>query len=225
VALAEALNSMLDRLEDERRDSARRALAAQESERARIARELHDEVGQSLTAVALRAEQAAAEHEDQTQALVEIGETVLRSLQDVQRLGRELRPEALDDLGLVNALIAMCSRVARQSGIRVERNLDPDLPPVTDEVELVIYRVAQEALTNAVRHSGGTGVSVALRHDVDDGVILTVSDNGRGLPRSRSESGLRGMRERAMLIGADLRLSSQSGHGTEVRLTVPANAR
>jgi two-component system sensor histidine kinase UhpB len=96
---------------------------------------------------------------------------------------------------------------------------------VTDEVELVIYRVAQEALTNAVHHSGGTGVSVALRHDVDDGVILTVSDNGRGLPRSRSESGLRGMRERAMLIGADLRLSSQSGHGTEVRLTVPANAR
>jgi two-component system, NarL family, sensor histidine kinase UhpB len=224
AALAEALNSMLDRLEDERRESGRRALAAQESERARIARELHDEVGQSLTAVALRAERAADQPDAQTRALVEIAETVLRSLQDVQRIGRELRPEALDDLGLINALIAMCSRVARQSGIRLERNLDAQLPPLTDEVELVIYRVAQEALTNAVRHSGGTEVSISLRPS-DDRVTLTVTDDGRGLPASRREGGLVGMRERAMLIGAEFRVSSRPGRGTEVRLDIPLDGR
>jgi two-component system sensor histidine kinase UhpB len=224
AALAEALNSMLDRLEDERRESGRRALAAQESERARIARELHDEVGQSLTAVALRAERAADQPDAQTRALVEIAETVLRSLQDVQRIGRELRPEALDDLGLINALIAMCSRVARQSGIRLERNLDAQLPPLTDEVELVIYRVAQEALTNAVRHSGGNEVSISLRPS-DDRVTLTVTDDGRGLPASRREGGLVGMRERAMLIGAEFRVSSRPGRGTEVRLDIPLDGR
>jgi two-component system sensor histidine kinase UhpB len=219
-ALADALNSMLDRLEDERRESGRRALVAQESERARIARELHDEVGQTLTAVALRAEQAASQPARQGQALSEIAETVLRSLDDVHRIGRELRPEALDDLGLTNALIAMCSRVARQSGIHVERNLDGQLPPLSKEIELVIYRVAQEALTNALRHSGGTAVGISLRDD-GDRVTLTVIDNGRGLPTRRREGGVRGMRERAMLIGADLHFQSQTGSGTEVRLSVP----
>jgi two-component system, NarL family, sensor histidine kinase UhpB len=223
VALADALNSMLDRLEDERRESGRRALVAQEGERSRIARELHDEVGQTLTAVALRAEQAASHPAEQTAALAEIAETVLRSLQDVQRIGRELRPEALDDLGLVNALIAMGSRVSRQTGVRVHRRLDGPLPALSGEVELVIYRVAQEALTNAVRHSAGTDATITLSNSGNE-VTLTVSDNGHGLPRSRRESGLRGMRERAMLIGAELGIHSEQGRGTEIRLTVPVDA-
>lgn len=220
VALAEALNSMLDRLEDERRESGRRALHAQEGERARVARELHDEVGQTLTAVALRAEQAAADPSKQPAALGEITDTVLRSLEDVKRIGRELRPEALDDLGLVNALIALCSRLSRQSRMRVRRSLDGDLPELSDEVELVIYRVAQEALTNALRHAEATEASVSLRRSGDE-VVLTVGDNGRGLPQHRGEGGLGGMRERAMLIGAELSVSSQQGRGTEIRLTIP----
>lgn len=220
AALAEALNSMLDRLEDERRESARRALIAQESERARVARELHDEVGQTLTAVALRAERAAADPTEQDRALAEISATVLRSLDDVHRIGRELRPEALDDLGLVNALIALCSHVGRQGGIQVERELDGQLPPLAPELELVIYRVAQEALTNALRHSGGGRVIVALNR-VGNQVVLAVADDGRGLPDGRHEGGLQGMRERAMLIGAQLELSSQTGRGTTVRLSVP----
>jgi two-component system sensor histidine kinase UhpB len=220
VALAEALNSMLDRLEDERRDSGRRALFAQESERARIARELHDEVGQTLTAVALRAEHAAENPSLQNQALTEIAETVLRSVSDVQRIGRELRPEALDDLGLINALIVMCSRLANQGGVRVQRHLDAQLPPLPEEVELVIYRVAQEALTNALRHSGGSELTVSLR-PTDHRVTLIVADNGRGLPSVRRDGGLRGMRERAMLIGADLEISSRIGGGTKIQLTVP----
>jgi two-component system, NarL family, sensor histidine kinase UhpB len=223
VALAEALNSMLDRLEDERRESARRALVAQESERARVARELHDEVGQTLTAVALRAEQAAGEPAKQGEALTEIAGTVLRSLEDVHRIGRELRPEALDDLGLMNALIALCSRVGRQSRMRVRRSLAGDLAPLPSEVELVIYRVAQEALTNALRHAEASEATVSLRA-AGEAVILTVTDNGRGLPHHRREGGLGGMRERAMLIGAELTVSSEQGRGTEIELTVPAGS-
>jgi len=220
VALAEALNSMLDRLEDERRDSGRRALLAQESERARIARELHDEVGQTLTAVALRAERAAGHPGEQSLALSEISESVLRSLDDVHRIGRELRPEALDDLGLVNALIALSSRVGSQTGLAVQRQLDGHLPPLSPEAELVIYRVAQEALTNAIRHAGARRLSIALRQ-TDGSVALTVRDDGRGLPKQPRERGLRGMRERARLIDADLAINSSPGQGTEVRLNVP----
>jgi two-component system sensor histidine kinase UhpB len=152
--------------------------------------------------------------------LSEIAETVLRSFQDVQRIGRELRPEALDDLGLINALIALCSRVGRQSRMRIRRNLAGDLPALSREVELVIYRVAQEALTNALRHAEASEATVYLR-GVGDAVILTVADNGRGLPQHRREGGLGGMRERALLIGAELMVSSQQGGGTEIRLTVP----
>ena len=221
VALAEALNAMLDRMEDERRETGRRALAAQEGERSRIARELHDEVGQTLTAVALRAERAAGEPSQQDQALSEIAETVLRSLEDVHRIGRELRPEALDDLGLVNALLALCSRVARQGGLRVRRDLDWRLPTLSPDVELVIYRVAQEALTNALRHSQGTEATVRLAAGAAGGVVLVVADNGRGLAEPRVESGLAGMRERALLIGAQLAVHSAAGQGTEIVLSVP----
>ena len=223
VALAEALNSMLDRLEAERRESGRRALEAQESERARIARELHDEVGQTLTAVALRAEQAAGEPAMQQQALSEIADTVQHSLDDVRRIGRELRPEALDDLGLVNALIAMCTRAQRQSGMKVLREFDGHLPTLSDEVELVIYRVAQEALTNALRHADASESVVSLQQ-ADGHVILAVRDNGRGLPLHRREGGLGGMRERAMLIEADLDIRSHQGAGTEIRLSVPTRS-
>jgi len=220
VALAEALNSMLDRLEHERLESGRRALAAQEGERARIARELHDEVGQALTAVALRAERAAGVAGDQQRALNEIAETVLRSLEDLHRLGRELRPEALDDLGLVNALIALCSRISQQGGLRVARDLEWHLPPLPAEVELVIYRVAQEALTNALRHAGAREVTVSLRVR-GARVVLTVADDGRGFSRPVAGSGLEGMRERAMLVDGELEIRSQPGRGTEVALAVP----
>jgi two-component system, NarL family, sensor histidine kinase UhpB len=220
VALARALNAMLDRLEDERRESSRRILAAQEGERSRIARELHDEVGQMLTAVALGAERAAAEPAPQTEALREIARTVLASIEDVHRIGRELRPEALDDLGLVSALVTLCSRVERQGAVPVRRDLSWRVPALSSEVELVIYRVAQEALTNALRHARATGITVALT-GTKNGVVLVVRDDGRGMPERRYERGLNGMRERALLIGAELAIRSSPGAGTEVILSVP----
>jgi len=221
-ALAEALGGMLDRLERERRDSALRELAAQERERLRIARELHDEVGQMLTAIALRAERAADDAAPvERSALLEISQTALGSLEDVRRIARELRPEVLDDLGLVNAVIALCGRVDRQPGLRVRRELEWGLPKLAPEVELVIYRVAQEALTNVLRHAAATEVVVELRREPDS-VVLEVADNGRGLPGDAVERGLRGMRERASVIDAELDVRVRAEGGTRVVLNVPA---
>lgn len=222
--LARAFNTMLDRIETERRESARRVLGVQEAERLRIARELHDEVGQTLTAVALQVERAAANSPGEARSLGEIATLLHGSLDDVRRIARELRPEALDDLGLTDALIALCLRVERQGSIRVRRELEGSLPPLSSEVELVIYRVAQEALTNALRHSGAVQVTLALRHEHGE-VLLTVQDDGRGLPEEQGRGdGLVGMRERALLIHADLQIVTSSSGGVKVALAVPAGA-
>ena len=222
--LGHAFDEMLDRLEAERRESARRALAAQENERIRVARELHDELGQTLTAAALRAESAVAGHGSQAEALSQIAEALQRSVSEVRRIARELRPEALDDLGLVNALIALSARVTATGGPWIDRDFAADLPPLGGEADLVIYRVAQEALTNALRHSGATRISIRLTHDRDR-VVLTVRDNGHGSPERIEEgTGVAGMRERALLIGAELELLDSDRHGLEVRLKVPAPA-
>jgi two-component system sensor histidine kinase UhpB len=222
IALAHALNTMLDRVETERRESARHALAAQEAERLRVARELHDEIGQTLTAVALRIERVAGELPAQAPALQEIVDTVHHSLHDVRRIVRELRPEALDDLGLVDALISLCLRMEQQGAVKVLRELEGHLPPLSAEVELVIYRVAQEALTNALRHARASQVRVALARGQEGAVVLRVRDDGRGLPQplATKAGGLAGMRERAILIGADLEIDSPPGRGVEVSLTV-----
>jgi two-component system sensor histidine kinase UhpB len=221
-ALGQALREMLDRLERERRDSALRELAAQERERLRIARELHDEVGQMLTAIALRAERAAEEAgAAERGALLEISRTALGSLEDVRRIALELRPEVLDDLGLVNAVVALCGRVDRQRGVRVRRELDWSLPRLSPEVELVIYRVAQEALTNVLRHAAATEVVVELRRE-PTAVILEVADNGRGIAAEAVDQGMRGMRERASVIDAELDVRTGADGGTSVVLSVPA---
>jgi two-component system sensor histidine kinase UhpB len=222
-ALAEAFNAMLDRLESERREAARTALAAQEGERLRVARELHDEIGQTLTAVTLQAERAAdGDPELAPDALRSVADAVRESLDEVRRIARELRPEALDDLGLVNALIALCRRVDGQDGLRVTRELQTGLPPLSPDVELVVYRIAQEALTNALRHSGAQSATVSLKA-AGRRLTLSVADDGRGLPADlpRGTAGLAGMRERALLVGGRLAIASGPGRGTEVRLTIP----
>jgi two-component system sensor histidine kinase UhpB len=222
IALAEAFNAMLDRLETERRESSRRALAAQEAERMRIARELHDEIGQTLTAVALRAEHTAERTSNEHPEFAELAEIVQSSLADVRRISLELRPGVLD-LGLVNALISLCARVDGQSRMRVHRELEGPVEEMSPEVELAIYRIAQEALTNAMRHSEASDVAVSLAC-ASNHLVLSVRDNGRGLPEQMSEGGgLMGMRERAMLIGADLEIKSAASAGVSVTLRLPLN--
>ncbi|HET8754878.1 MAG TPA: histidine kinase [Solirubrobacteraceae bacterium] len=220
--LTGAFNEMLDRLELERRDSARRALSAQESERRRIARELHDQVGQVLTAALLQLERLQRDIDDEHRASLEdTREAVRGSLEDVRAIASRLRPEALDDLGLNSALTALTNDVARQTGISVDRSLTPAAAALSPEEELVVYRVAQEALTNAVRHSGAQRVSLTLAAD-NGAAELTVRDDGGGFdPATVGDgSGLRGMRERAVLIDAVLDITSTIGAGTTVRLTI-----
>jgi two-component system, NarL family, sensor histidine kinase UhpB len=222
-AMARAFNAMLDRLESARHKAARTALAAQEAERLRVARELHDEIGQTLTAVTIQAERAAdGDPALAPDALRRLADAVRESLDEVRRIARELRPEALDDLGLVNALIALCTRVGAQNGPRVKRELQGRLPPLPAEVELVVYRIAQESLTNALRHSDANSVTVSLAGDADS-VTLRVADDGKGMPAElpRGTSGIAGMRERALLVGGRLTIDSRPGRGTEVRLTIP----
>ncbi len=223
VALAGAFNEMLDRLEAERRDSARRALAAQEEERLRIAREMHDQIGQTLTALTIEAERAAGtDGPVDREVLDRLAHAALESLEHVRRIGRELRPEALDDLGLGNALIALCRRASAQSGLRVAHELGHGAPSLRPEVELVVYRVAQEAVTNALRHARASQIVVELRATAS-AVELIVRDDGQGLPETLPDdtAGLSGMRERALLVGGRLGLESDRGQGTEVRLSIP----
>ena len=222
AALAEAFNEMLDRLESERRESARRALMIQEDERRRIARELHDEVGQTLTGVMLQVEGLApAIPENLHEQLDELRETARRGTEDVRRIASRLRPEALEDLGLQSALAALASAFGEQARVRVSRRLEPALT-LSGEQELVVYRVAQEALTNIARHAGAKHVELRLQRQGSD-TLLTVRDDGCGISIQTlsSSHGIRGMRERAMLIAAPLTIGTPPGGGTEVELRIP----
>jgi two-component system, NarL family, sensor histidine kinase UhpB len=212
--LTGAFNDMIERVEDERRDSALRALAAQEGERRRIALELHDEVGQALTAAMLRLDGAEVE---------EAREGLREALEEVREIARRLRPEALDDLGLRNALRALVASMARSARLDLSPEIDPSLPELTPEQELVVYRVAQEALTNAIRHADADTIRFSLTSR-DRQVVLAVEDDGQGFdPKLLPEgSGIRGMRERALLVKARLEVESAPGHGTAVRLRLPA---
>lgn len=222
VALAQTFNEMLDRLESERRDSARRALLVQEGERQRIARELHDEVGQTLTGVMLQVEGLAGMIPDELRdQLDELRETARHGTEEVRRIARRLRPEALEDLGLESALAALAAAIGEQAQLRIERRLGPALP-LSQEQELVVYRIAQEALTNVARHADATEVQLHLEQ-TNQHVVLTVRDDGTGLPPGafRSSQGIRGMRERAMLIGAQLTIGKPAAGGTQVQLSIP----
>jgi two-component system, NarL family, sensor histidine kinase UhpB len=219
--LTRGFNTMLDRLEAERRARGKSVLTAQEAERDRVARALHDELGQTLTAMTLSAQRAAEGDEAQMRsALEEVADTAQSSLDEVRRIARELRPEALDDLGLVNALIALSRRIDEQSGVRVRHHFD-HMPDLAEDVELAIYRIAQESLTNVIRHAGATKADVSLRAD-NGRVVLKVVDDGKGLTEvpGPDAAGIAGMRERAMLVGGTLSIGAATGGGTEVRLEV-----
>jgi two-component system, NarL family, sensor histidine kinase UhpB len=225
--LALTFNEMLARLQAERREATGRILAAQEAERLRIAQELHDQVGQELTAVLLGLSRVESQAPGGLQTdLAALQDVVRASLEDVRRIAVELRPEALDDLGLQSALAVLAERLSERLDLEVEVTIDADLPPLDPGVELVVYRVAQEALTNVARHSDASRADLRLIRQADS-LTLTVRDNGRGLPsESVAGTGMRGMRERAGLIGARLEFANAPGGlGCEVRLGVPLQAR
>jgi two-component system, NarL family, sensor histidine kinase UhpB len=223
--LAEVFNAMLERLETERRDSGARMLSAQERERVRLARELHDEIGQSVTGLMLELDQVAKRAPAGLDAELRETQEAARAIGDeLREIVRRLRPEALDDLGLHSALVALTEQFADQTGIPIERRLGKDLPPLSAETELVLYRVAQESLTNVARHADASRVVLELA-DRDGAVELRVADDGVGLNGSGRGSGIQGMRERAMLVGAKLTIDAGAEPGVEVALSVPMEER
>ncbi len=212
---------MMRRLEAERRRAGTAALRAQEEERARVARDLHDEVNQSLTGVLLRLEAAREMAPPELEAELEQTRALAnQAMEELLSLARQLRPTALDDLGLKAAI---AGQVDQLGGGEIEASFsaEGDFSDLADDVQLVVYRVAQEALSNAARHSGATRVEVALRRR-GAGVQLAVRDDGAGFAFSEAEGGLGlpGMRERALLVGGEVVIESGPGRGTTVRLTI-----
>jgi two-component system sensor histidine kinase UhpB len=217
-----AFNRMLDRLERERQESGRRVLAAQEAERVGIARDLHDEVGQLLTGALLQLNALAETSPAEDEELAEARQAVRRALDEVRRISSELRPEMLEQLGLVSALTELATTFERVSGVHVERRFDRALPKLASDTELAVYRIAQESLTNVARHAQARRVTLALERG-HDSVILRVVDDGRGFDGAPEEhGGLRSMRERALLIEGALAIKDARDGGVEVRLEVRA---
>jgi two-component system sensor histidine kinase UhpB len=213
---------MMRRLEAERHRSSRAALAAQEEERARVARDLHDQVNQSLTGVLLRLE--ATRSEAPPELAPEIEETsrlAHQAMDELLTVARQLRPTALDDLGLRAAIAGLVEQLDRP-GLNASFTCDDDPSGLDPDLQLVIYRVSQEAIGNAVRHSGASRVEVTLARK-DGRFELSVADDGSGFTFEQATSGLGlgGMRERALLVGGELDIESRPGHGTTVRLWVP----
>jgi len=212
---------MLRRLEAERRRAGSAALRAQEEERARVARDLHDEVNQSLTGLLLRLEavREAAPPELEPQ-IAETRAVANKAMEELLSLARQLRPTALDDLGLAAAIAGQVEGL-RRPGLDAELHAEGDFSDLDDDAQLVLYRVAQESLSNAARHSAASRVDVSLRRNAG-AVELTVADDGRGFAFEQSERGLGigGMRERALLVGGELTIESRPGQGTTVRLRI-----
>ena len=222
--LGAVFGEMLDRLERERRESGRATLARVEGERKRVAQELHDEFGQSLTGLMLMLSRAAVRAPVELRGeLLEAQEATRAALDDVRRIARQLRPEALDDLGLVPALTALLTSFAEISGLRVERSFADALPPIGKDSELAIFRVTQESVTNVARHAEATRIRVRLETN-GDLVRLSVRDDGHGLRNAPTGTGIRGMQERALLVGGSLEVFSPPDGGVEIRLSVPVES-
>jgi two-component system sensor histidine kinase UhpB len=234
--LAKALNSMLDELAEDRnqlRDLATQVIRAQEDERRRVSRELHDDTAQLLFAQLLQVTALKSSSEPAIQSVaVHLEQSTVGALEGVRRLALELRPPALDDLGLADALTELCQRFEDQNGLTVKLDVRGMRGRLAADAELLLYRIAQEALTNVAKHARASHASVRLERAEAD-VSLAVKDNGTGFDRRRFTAsdgiglglGLFGMEERAALLGGRLRIWSEPGNGTEVFAFIPLPKR
>jgi len=231
--LTEAFNRMLVRLEEERRESGRAVLRAQEQERGRIAQDLHDEVNQALTAILLRLSATIGDAPWGLRSeLEETQELVSQAMNELLGLARQLRPTALDDHGLIAALASQVSDFGQRTGVQARFHHHGHVPTLSDEEQLVIFRVTQESLSNIAKHARARGVDVEL--SFVGRTMLRVRDDGNGFndsaavrsttnghPRGRAGGlGLSGMRERALLVGGHLNVFTAPGGGTTIELTM-----
>lgn len=222
--LAHSFRRILQRVDEERKRSGKLVLKAQEEERRRVARDLHDEVNQALTAILLRLE--ALSHDtppERAAELAEVKSLASQAMDELLNLARQLRPTALDDHGLVPAIEAQMKGFGDRTGILARLDASGDTTELDEEKQTVIYRVAQEALANAGRHAQARHVEVSLAV-ADHAAELRVRDDGVGFDPVSSRAGglgLEGMAERARLVGGELDLRSSPGSGTELTLRVP----
>jgi two-component system, NarL family, sensor histidine kinase UhpB len=216
--------SLAPMLKSERTTASASALAAQENERQRIARELHDEIGQTLTVALLILKRAVDRAPAEIRSeLADTQEAVRAGLDEVRSIAKRLRPDALEDLGLHSALSALCTEFTQATGISVVKHIAAQNDRLPHDVELVCYRVAQESLTNIARHADAGKVWLDLHTTVDQ-LTLRIADDGKGGAVVEG-AGINGMRERAVLVNAALTIASPKGEGTEVRLAVPLRER
>jgi two-component system, NarL family, sensor histidine kinase UhpB len=225
--LRHAFDRMLERVDTERTRTAGAVLQAQESERARVARDLHDEANQALTGVLLRL-QATAERApaDVRAELRETQGVATQAMEELLRLARELRPAALDDLGLAAALRTLVAEFGRRAGVHSECALEPGaLDALDEDGQIVAYRVVQEGLSNVARHSGAHRVCVSAVREGGEAVVR-VDDDGHGFDPATAPRGLglTGMRERAVLAGGRVAIRSVPGEGTLIELRLGAAA-
>lgn len=211
----------------------RRVLEAQETERRRIAMELHDELGQALTAIKINLQVGERfRHQTSSELGTENIRIVDEALLQMRRLAYGLRPSMLDDLGLAPALRWMAEQTAQRSGLLIRFEPDAREERLAPETEIAVFRIAQEALTNIVRHAHAQNVQMTLQHE-GDVLVLKVQDDGCGFDlaamRARAAAGgsmgVLGMEERAALIGAELLIESTPGLGSRLRLRCPPHAR
>jgi two-component system sensor histidine kinase UhpB len=217
------------------RAGVRRYVAAvthsQEDERKRIARDLHDDTVQSLIAIGQRIELCRASLDDPEEAreqLTDVRRMVTEVIQNIRHFSRELRPLALEDLGLVSALQLLVNDLARANSLEVDLEIDGQPQSLAPDLEVAIYRIVQEALQNVRKHAHASKVRVRAEF-TDEGVAITVRDDGVGFivpPNltdlaSRGNFGLMGIEERAQLFGGELEIHSQTGQGTELKVTLP----
>ena len=225
-SLATRAATAVDLSERVSRDAVRRVVDAQEAERARLARELHDETGQALTSIllGLKSLEERVESADRGAAFAALRDLVVATLHDVRRLAVELRPAVLDDFGLVPALERLRDSISEQGQIAVEVQSDLDGQRLPAEIETALYRIVQESLTNVVKHADASRVTVWLRRPSDRNVELVIHDDGAGFDPNEVRDGglgLVGMRERVALLGGRMSVESSEGAGTMLTAEVP----
>ena len=229
-----AFNAMVEQIA-RYRAGVRRYVAAithsQEQERKRIARDLHDDTVQSLIAIGQRIELCRASLDDPTEAreqLTDVRRMVTEAIQSIRHFSHELRPPALEDLGLVPALQALVNDLARADALEVNLEIDGQPQGLVPDMEVVIYRIVQEALQNVRKHAHASKVRVCAEF-TDKGVAIAVRDDGVGFTippnltdlANQGNFGLMGIEERVRLFGGELEIHSQPGHGTELKVTLP----
>jgi signal transduction histidine kinase len=224
-SLAERAAIAVDLSERVSRDAMRRAVEAQELERKRLARELHDETGQALTSIllGLKSVEQAVDSEEGRAGLASLRELVVSTLQNVRRLAVELRPSALDDFGLTPALERLVHTYRQHTALPVHLEIQLGDVRLPSEVETTLYRMVQEALTNVAKHADASAVSILLTRRPSS-VALVVEDDGTGFELDGVRDGglgLSGMRERVALVGGRLRVEAAPGKGTTLAAEVP----